>query len=470
MSMLQELKAISRIGAFRCAILICIVFFVFVSQGAIRKASSCSLSDVKAALASASSGDIVSLPAGSATWSSPLSIDKEKITIQGNGIGSTIISGNGMLFTTSGEKANNLRITGVELQYCKQCIYEYGSGSPRQALKNFRFDHCKFVNAYIVLETNGGATGVIDHCVFLNSYAARLYGSNDASATFPYKLGTSDAIYVENNTVTVTSKGTPPHFIASNSGSRYVVRYNTFDYGKSLWDIVDAHGFCEVNGRGSATWEIYNNTFNLVPTIDRVIHLRGGQGVVFNNTFNNYKPRIPITITDYAGSGASCVSSAKCSAYPCKDQINHAYFWNNTSGSNPATLNNNCTSMIKEGRDFYTTPMPDYVPYTFPHPLASSGEKPITAAITQKSNTEMFFTVTPKQSSSSMEISYSLMENAPVHIAIYNMNGALVKRLVDKKESSGNHSITWNSAISSKGVYLIKADIGNSHYTQRLIK
>lgn len=467
--MSRELKAIFRTGAFRFAILICIVFFVFVSHGAIRNASSCSLSDVKAALASAAPGDIVSLPAGSATWSSSLSIDKANITFQGNGIGSTIISGSGMLFTTSGEKANNLRITGIELRLCKQCIFENGSGTPRQAIKNFRFDHCKFVNAYIVLETGGGATGVIDHCIFLDSYAARLYGSNDASAKYPYKLGTSDAIFIENNTVTVTSKGSPPHFIASNSGSRYVVRYNTFDYGKSLWDIVDAHGYCEVQGRGSATWEIYNNTFNLVPTIDRVIHLRGGQGVVFNNTFNNYKPRIPITITDYSYCNPPCV--AGCSGYPCKDQINRAYFWNNTSGSSPIALSNNCSSLIKEGRDFYTTPMPDYVPYTFPHPLTTSGDQPITAAtVTQKSNNEIFFTVAPKQLNSSMEISYFLKENTPVHIAIYNMNGALVKRLVDKNESSGNHSITWNSAISSKGVYLIKADIGNSHYTQRFTK
>ena len=132
-------------------------------------------------------------------------------------------------------------------------IYASGSGSPKQAVKNLRVDHCKFQGNYIVIETTGGATGVFDHNEFLNSYAARLYGSNDPNPRPPYPLGTSDALFFEDNIITANSSGNPPHWIASNSHSKYVVRHNQFNYSKSLWDIVDAHGACEVKGRGSAT-------------------------------------------------------------------------------------------------------------------------------------------------------------------------------------------------------------------------
>ncbi len=444
-------------------LLVCLV--VNSAQSAVIKAKSCSLSDVKAALASASPGDIVSLPAGSSTWSGPLSIDKSSITIQGNGIGSTIISGSGMLFTTRGETASGLRITGIELRTCKQCIYEYGSGTPRQAIKNFRFDHCKFVNAYIVLETGGGATGVIDHCEFLDTYAARLYGSNDASAKFPVKLGTSDAIFVEDNTVTVTSKGTPPHFIASNSWSKYVVRHNTFNYAKSLWDIIDAHGYCEVSGRGSATWEIYDNTFNLVPTIDRVIHLRGGQGVVYNNDFLNYKPSRAITITDYSYCNPPCVQS--CSSYPCKDQINNSFFWNNKINAASTNPVSNC-NQVKLDRDYYNAPMTNYTPYEYPHPLTNKlGSIPTT---TRDLTSAKSISLSLQPSVNSTMISYSLTESAPVQISIYNVNGTLVKTLLNKTLLSGNHSVKWNTKSISKGVYLMKAKIGNETFSQRITK
>jgi len=163
------------------------------------------------------------------------------------------------------------------------------------------------------------------------------------------------------------------HFIASNSGSRYVVRHNNFTYNASLWNIIDAHGYCEVAGRGSFTWEVYDNTFTLPPSLDAVMHFRGGQGVVYNNNFNSSDsgPEWAIHLTDYMTCSPPCVDT--CSGYPCKDQITHSYFWNNKKNGTPFNVTNDCPVVLQENRDYSNSQMPGYTSYTYPHPLAGGG-------------------------------------------------------------------------------------------------
>lgn len=469
MSVSKCFKRVKKGYIAKIATLLCLGVMAHQSQSSVIKVSSCSLSDVQTALKSAVEGDIISIPAGSATWSGPLSITKKNITLQGSGIGKTIITGSGQLFNLSGQTGNNLRITGVELHSCSACIQANGSGSPKMTVQNFRLDNSKFVKAYLVVQTSGAMTGVIDHCTFVDCYGARLYGSNDPNAKFPLPLGTSDALFFEDNTINVTTSGSPQHFIASNSFSKYVIRHNTFTYAKSLWDIVDAHGYCEVQGRGSATWEIYDNVFNLVPTIDRVIHLRGGQGVVFGNTFNNYKPKLPISLTDYSYCNPPCV--AGCSGYPCKDQINRSYFWGNTIAGSAVNPTNDCSSILKVDRDYYNQPMPDYKPYAYPHPLTLQ-DYPAAVKMQKLANvsSDEALNVVPKPFSQLTAISYNLKTGGMVKIAIYNAGGALVKNLVNETQSAGSHSITWNAANAPKGLYVIKADIGSYHNSVRLVR
>lgn len=443
------------------------------SHGATIKATNCSLSSVQSAVNSAVSGDVIVIPAGGSTWSSPLKISKTRLTLRGNGIGSTVITGSGELFALTGESADNLRITGVELHSCACCIEANGSGTPKQAVKNLRIDHSKFLKANVVLETHGAATGVIDHCTFQDSYGARLYGSNDGSAKFPFKIGTSDAVFFEDNVVNVTSAGTPPHFIASNSLSKYVIRHNTFNYAKSLWDIIDAHGYCEVAGRGSATWEVYNNTFSLVSPLNRVIHLRGGQGVVFNNTFLNYKPSMAISLTDYSYCHTPCVQS--CSGYPCKDQINHSYFWNNKIGTSVLNPVSDC-KVVQVSRDYYNSPATYYTPYTYPHPLTlttlakSTQSDALGSMENQAVSLEPGLKVISKPMCPVTSIAYNLENQTSVKICIFNAKGEFVKALVNKTESAGDHVVNWDATNVPKGLYIVKAGIGNRTLTERIMR
>src|ERR1700720_710080 len=59
-------------------------------EGAVINARSASLADVNSAVASASDGDTVAVPAGSASWTSTLSVTKG-ITLQGAGSDTTVI-------------------------------------------------------------------------------------------------------------------------------------------------------------------------------------------------------------------------------------------------------------------------------------------------------------------------------------------------------------------------------------------
>jgi hypothetical protein len=422
----------------------------------------CSILSVKTAIANAQPGDIISLPSGISNWSSSFSINKKNLTIKGSGIGATIITCGTQTISLSGETANNLRITGIEFRSGTQLIFATGTAKPSQAIKNLRVDNCKFTGTYIAIETNGGATGVFDHCVFENTYAARLYGSNDPVARPPYKLGTNDALFFEDNTINVTPSGNPPHFIASNSFSKYVVRHNTFSYQKSLWDIVDAHGACEVQGRGSATWEIYDNTFKIIPSMDRVIHLRGGQGVVFNNLFEGYTAKKPITITDYATCNGPCTQS--CSGTSCPDQINHAYFWNNMVGSKAVDPVNACSGALQLNRNYFFIEMPGYSQYTYPHPLTMEEDNTVEThnSISQPKPQYNNFSIINNRFTGSTNISYHVNETAHVKIFVYTIDGNLISVLEDKLMVAGQHETIWKAEKAPQGLYILRTNIGGT--------
>ncbi len=56
-------------------------------------------------------------------------------------------------------------------------------------------------------------------------------------------------------------------------------------------------------------------------------------------------------------------------------------------------------------------------------------------------------------------IKYGLKENSFVKISIYNLNGELVKTLVNSQKTAGYHQIIWNVNGIPSGVYLYKIDV-----------
>ena len=133
-------------------------------------ANSASESDVAAVIASANNGDTVIIPRGTATWTRTLPV-KKAITIQGAGIGVTIIKDGaqkGALIDWTLAAGKLSRLTGIEFQDGGRInvaaapgglIHIDGSNTDGS---QFRWDHCKWnnLNGYPVLDT---VIGVIDH-------------------------------------------------------------------------------------------------------------------------------------------------------------------------------------------------------------------------------------------------------------------------------------------------------------------
>ncbi|MDZ4122541.1 MAG: choice-of-anchor J domain-containing protein, partial [Candidatus Cloacimonadaceae bacterium] len=71
-------------------------------------------------------------------------------------------------------------------------------------------------------------------------------------------------------------------------------------------------------------------------------------------------------------------------------------------------------------------------------------------------------------------IRYSVADNSPVTLEIYNVKGQLVKTLVNEIKASGNHSVVWNGKDNrgtnvGSGVYFYKMRAGKFSSTRKMI-
>jgi hypothetical protein len=347
----------------------------------------------------------VVIPTGSQFWSSELYVDMSAgwsagdLTIQGAGTASTTISGNWISVNTKAGK--KLTIKDMTVSAVNSNVIS-GNTSPANG-GGFRITNINFSDM-----SGGGQVqifgdpvyGVIDNCTFTNPIVAihvredQSTGAGNISWAKGASLGNSNAVYIENNTFSCNGEH---EVIDSENGGRYVVRYNTFTGGCSVGMHDVASGG---NSRSILSWEIYNNSFSYTFPVTGAVRLRGGTGVVFNNTVTQSSSFYiaPITMTLYRACGSqsanpwitncsvnasnkacigsniwcnACSTEGNCSGskvgrasticmaidgtgpngYPCRDQIGQAdsfgtllpaRFWNNTSNgqiTNPVVYN-----------------------------------------------------------------------------------------------------------------------------------
>jgi hypothetical protein len=262
-------------------------------------ANSASQSDVAAAIASALDGDIVTIPSGTASWNRTLRV-KKGITIQGAGVGSTIIKDavqSGPLLDCSLAIGNLTRITGIEFQDGGRSGNELGgilkvTGSNTNG-SQFRMDHCQFddLNGLIVADT---VIGVIDHNTFIratkNGDSIVVYDNfwnggtfGDGSWADATHFGTDRFLFIEDNVFRNNGDG-QPGITDSYAGGRFVVRHNQIFDG-----TVETHG-TESNqrGRGVRAVEVYNNIYTGSDRNRFVGKMRSGVILFHDNTITGY--------------------------------------------------------------------------------------------------------------------------------------------------------------------------------------
>ncbi len=244
------------------------------------------------------------LPAGTAVWTKGWNAGHwakmKAITIQGAGIDKTIIrtdtsrAPGDKAFVLNGVEGKPFRITGITFD---------GTGFPNAGIwageivisgncKNFRVDHCKFLNMDQMMTITGDTYGLIDHCSFLalekNRQAQTIYcqGPGKVAFTRPLTLGTAQAVYFEDNEAhfspaVVNPDGNNP-WIVPYSGARVVIRHNTII--NSQLEIYRVRP----GALGCQSAEIYDNTFSAeglkMGRPQGFIFIAGGVAMVFNNT------------------------------------------------------------------------------------------------------------------------------------------------------------------------------------------
>jgi hypothetical protein len=389
------------------------------------------------AISAASDGDTIQLPQGTAIWKHGWNTNHwskmKAITIQGAGIDKTIIRDDTSTaagdepFEIKGVEGKPFRITGITFD---------GTGLPSAGTwageivvsgdcKNFRIDHCKFLNMDRMLTIHGDTYGLIDHCSFhalqrKGGLAQTIYcmGPGKVNFTRPLALGTAKAVYFEDNDAqfspeVVEATGNNP-WIVPYEGARVVIRHNRII--NTQLEIYRVRP----GALGCQSAEIYDNAFSAEGAKpgrpQGFIFIAGGVAIVFNNTVTgtsynchtielsherSFRAIGEFGICDGTNpiDGNQVPAGSKGAGYPAFGQPGRAtdadgdgvfepspcYAWNNTL--NGAKLNMTLrrwdpketalqAEHVKEGRDFFNEPPKpdDYKPYAYPHPLQSGRE------------------------------------------------------------------------------------------------
>jgi len=305
------------------------------------------------AINAAKDGDIVRLPAGTAVWMNGWNTrhwaEMKAITLQGAGIDKTIIrdetstASGDEPFDIKGLEGKPFRITGITFD---------GTGLPHAGTwageivisgncKNFRVDHCKFLNMDRMMTISGDTYGLIDHCYFHAlqkkgglAQTIMCMGPGKIAFTRPLTLGTAEAVYFEDNEARFS-----PEVVEATGNNPWTVPYQ----GERSFRTMGEFGLCD------GTNPIDGNQ---IPADQK-----GAGYPCFGQ---------PGRATDADGDGVF-------EASPC-------YTWNNTLNGAKLNMilrrwNPKETELqgehVEEGRDFFNeAPKPEYYrPYTYPHPL-----------------------------------------------------------------------------------------------------
>jgi len=299
------------------------------TQPAVIKAVSVSFANVSTAIGLAKDGDTVVIPAGSAIWTSTLTITKG-ITLQG----ATTVDGAGTQNATANDATNITNNSGSGLinvqlspsQAFRLTGFTFTMGSSQGVVVSLngngpgphmkmRVDHCHFNNwnGNEAFNVGGWTYGVFDHnymhtsnsipSIFISTAAYN--GGNfghGAWADYPW-YGTEKFFFIEDNTIKGNGQTPTSAYIDSQFGGRFVVRHNDLTNCRPGW-----HG-TEGNYRGARAIEVYNNSYHW--TTQPMGDSRSGTCLYHDNTWtgtvsdSNSHNRIEI-FRAWGGVGSDC--------------------------------------------------------------------------------------------------------------------------------------------------------------------
>ena len=269
-------------------------FFAPAAQAAVNVAASVNLADVITAVSHSLPGDTVQLPAGTATWTSPLTLNGVSLIGQGtnetviidnlnrnNNVNDSLIAIHGGAIGTNVMNVGNFQIKGGnQTRNWHGEIITDVSGPIR--FHDLYFNLCYDKNLMLY----GANQTLIDHCYFNMCYSGILIrdvGWGDASWASPPNYGTVLVPVIEDCVFTNSIPGSSSDMVVDcEFGGRATFRHNLI-----LNSYFEVHG-AESGGRcrGGRVFEVYSNTFAYDPAypFPYCINLRAGSGVFYGNT------------------------------------------------------------------------------------------------------------------------------------------------------------------------------------------
>ena len=366
------------------------------AQAATINAASCSQTNVASAIASASPGDTVQVPAGTCSWSGGLSISGIRLVGAGKSTSGTVITAGAVTMTkhaTQYTRVSGFRFTGTDRHVT---VGGSASNKPYIIDNNYLFTSGGGgSNTMVGITVNGG---LLHHNDFTASSGTNadvfniLTSENWSQApTFGNADTTGERnIYFEDNTFTNILETAPD----GDVGGRFVIRYNTY-----VDSSIVFHGGAPNDsspGGGTRQFEVYNNTFdrvsNSVP-INKWIWVRGSSGVIANNSMERADSpdgsSYPQQVRDPAHPRLSQLVSDAVPGWPVEPDPENPpsrpllIFGNTGAGTadgnfitvgSSDTAGGSCSSpnnYIQHGSDYYLSNTWGWTPYTYPHPLQS---------------------------------------------------------------------------------------------------
>jgi hypothetical protein len=332
----------------RIALLFCTLvssLFAWVKNGTVFSTQGAQL-DVMAAIAKAVPGDTVKLPAGTFVWGTRQTsvYIPPGVTLAGAGPAKTTIRiamdapqwGSGTITLSGAAMVRDLAVTqrggGATTAFS-------ANGKNGWRITNVVYNSSPSAGYFVY----AGSYGLIDNCVINGGSGSDEWiftrGPADSWQT-PNSFGTADAVYVEDCTFNVAG------YTDFNSNARGVVRFCTITGPIK----IDAHGLASnTPARGVRQMEVYGNHWTGAGGYWEAFDLRGGTGMVFDNTCDNGVGAVapfqnPRLLLEEYGTGALWPNFGNVfqtpANYPIPDQIGVGqdprvagsapyYLWNN---------------------------------------------------------------------------------------------------------------------------------------------
>jgi hypothetical protein len=348
--------------------------YVLPMQAATWTASDASQSAVQSALNQASTGDTVSIPAGSATWSGGIVVNKG-VTINGAGTNSTQILNSQPLVNGTEQSLFQIAPSTDSPITIKNIRFTQASGGVNCAINSFpggavlptkvRITSCVFEGFNFAIMSRS-MFGVVDHCEFINNrVVSRVPGFYSSSnlKQIPLPPWDWDSTYTwcyENCHMQVASSVVYQYFGDTEYPAAYTVRYCKFDVSRNAgdgYDGYDMHGSGGTAAVNPVGIQIYGNTFNYSGTTSgfKLADIRGGSGsLVYSNIINGVGAYNQVR-ADPAGS-----------ILPL-----NSYIWDNYAQG--SLVGTSASEGAAAGVNYFTSKPTGYKRLAYPHPLVTGG-------------------------------------------------------------------------------------------------